>query len=43
MLAVDLGYVRKSEREKVLELLKEVERMPKALMHSLEKKLSSNP
>lgn len=43
MLAVDLGYIKKNEREKVLELLSEVERMLKALINSLEKKLPSTP
>jgi len=42
LLAVDLGYIKKKEGEKILESVKEVERMLKALINSLEKK-PSNP
>ena len=42
-MAMDLGYIKKNEREKVSELLNEVERMLKALINSLEKKLPSTP
>jgi len=42
LLAVDLGYIKKKEGEEILESGKEVERMLKALINSLEKK-PSNP
>jgi four helix bundle protein len=41
MLSGDLGYVSKSDSEKVLNELAEVERMLKALIRSLEKKHST--
>ena len=41
MLSGDLGYVFKSDSEKVLNELAEVERMLKALIRSLEKKHST--
>lgn len=43
MLAVDLGYVGEKGKDKILGLGKEVERMLKALIHSLDKKFPSNP
>lgn len=43
MLAVDLEYVGEKEKDKILGLGKEVERILKALINSLEKKLPSNP
>ncbi|MEA3485881.1 MAG: four helix bundle protein [Candidatus Aerophobetes bacterium] len=42
LLAVDLGYIKKKEGEEILESGKEVERMLKALINSLEEK-PSNP
>lgn len=41
LLAIDLGYIDKKEGEKIKELAKEVERMLKALIDSLEKKRGS--
>jgi len=43
MLAVDLGYIVEKGKDRILGLGKEVERMLKALINSLEKKLPSNP
>lgn len=41
LLAVDLGYVKANEVEKIHEDIREVERMLKALIKSLENKLSN--
>lgn len=37
LLAIDLGYIEEGEGEKILEASKEVERMLKGLIDSLEK------
>jgi len=43
MIAVDLGYVDGKQKGRMLGLGKEVERMLKVLIASLQKKLPSNP
>ena len=40
MLSSDLGYINKNDKENILNLAKEVEKMLKALITSLEKKIT---
>ncbi|MFQ6083571.1 MAG: four helix bundle protein [Candidatus Aminicenantia bacterium] len=40
MIAMDLEYIKSSEKELIIEKISEVERMLKALINSLEKKIN---